>query len=93
MVRITNPEDFYVDSIVVASDKHKYVAVLAHKTTGQLRQVPFGDTNYQHYKDKLGHYSHLDHLDKERRRRFWLRHGRNAQHKFSSAWWSAKMLW
>lgn len=93
MVRITDPDDYKIDSIRVAVDKHKYVAVLKHKRTGQTRQVPFGDKNYQHYRDKLGHYSQLNHLDEERRRRFWLRHAQNAQYKYSSAWWSAKCLW
>lgn len=95
MVRITNPNNYKVESIVVSesTQKHKYIVVLRNNITGRTCRVPFGDKNYQHYRDKLGHYSHLDHLDKERRRRFLRRHAQNAQHKYSSAWWSARILW
>lgn len=34
------------------------------------RLIHFGDTNYQHYKDKIGRYKYLDHGDKERRKRY-----------------------
>lgn len=94
MVRIATPDDYRVQSFLVARDgTHKYVAVLKHKRTGQTRQVPFGNRSYQHYHDKLGQYSRLDHHDQERRRRFWLRHGQNVRHKYSSAWFSARCLW
>ena len=35
----------------------------------------FGDRRYQQFKDKLGFWSHLDHNDKERRKRYYQRHG------------------
>lgn len=34
----------------------------------------FGDKRYQHYKDRLGYYAELDHLDDERRKRYIARH-------------------
>ena len=36
--------------------------------------ISFGDKRYQHYKDKIGLYSHLDHNDKKRRDRYRSRH-------------------
>lgn len=94
MVRIENPENYELDEMLIANNaKHKYIAVMKNKRTGKLRKVYFGDVNYQHYHDKLGHYSNLDHFDKERRRRFLKRTAKNASHKFSSAWWSALILW
>lgn len=76
----------------------KYFAVIEHKTTGKIKKIPFGGkyedgTPYEQYKDRLGHYSAFDHKDKERRRRWLLRHGENAKHKFSSAYFSKTMLW
>ena len=35
----------------------------------------FGDRRYQQFKDLIGFWSHLDHLDKERKKRYYARHG------------------
>lgn len=56
------------------------------------RTVHFGDKRYQHYKDKIGMYSHLDHNDKERRRLYYARHGKDAV-KYSPKYFSHKYLW
>jgi hypothetical protein len=44
-------------------------------TTPKGKVIHFGDTRYQQYKDSTGLciYSHLDHLDKERRKRYLAR--------------------
>lgn len=55
--------------------KHKkYKARVIWK--GKEQTVHFGDTRFQQYKDTtpLRLYSHLDHNDKERRRRYLARH-------------------
>ena len=94
MVRISNPEDYEIKDIMVAQDgKHKYVAILRHKRTDTDRKVPFGDRRYSHYRDSLGFYSNLDHMDKERQEAFLNRHARNIGHKFSSGWFSKTFLW
>jgi len=54
----------------------------------------FGEKDYQQYNDKtpLKAYSHLDHNDKDRKNRYYQRHGKDA--KFESAkWFSHKYLW
>ena len=56
------------------------------------RTVHFGDKRYQHYKDKIGMYSHLDHGDNERRKRYYDRHGKEAV-KYSPKYFSHKYLW
>ena len=46
--------------INVSGRKHKkYVAVLRNTKTNRLKHVHFGDSRYQHYKDrtKLKHWS------------------------------------
>jgi hypothetical protein len=56
-------------------DKKKYNAVLENKKTKRIVKMPFGSIDHQQYKDNvLGSYSHLDHGDKERRKRFRSRH-------------------
>ena len=93
MVRVDNPQDYTLQDIVVATDgKHKYVAILKHKT-GRTKQVPFGDVSYSQYRDSLGVYSNLDHLDKKRQSSFFARHAKNIGYKFSSAWFSKIFLW
>lgn len=92
-MRIQNPEDYTLQDIVVATDKkHKYVAILKHDS-GRMKRVPFGDKNYPQYRDTLGFYSDLDHMDKKRQSSFLARHAKNIDNKFSSAWFSKVFLW
>lgn len=57
------------------------------------RKIYFGDSSYEHYYDKMGYYSHLNHGDKERRRLFKSRHEKY-RHKIGSAsWLSDQILW
>lgn len=68
----------------------KYQAILPDGKT-----VQFGDVNYQHYRDKIGLWSHLDHGDEKRRKNYRARHGAQGHYKkkFSPAWFSWKLLW
>lgn len=56
------------------------------------RYVHFGDKRYQHYKDQIGLYSHLNHLDKDRKRLYYARHGFQAV-KGTPKYFSHKYLW
>ena len=73
----------------------KYNAVLLNKETGRERKVPFGAIGYEQYKDSTGLnlYSKLDHLDKDRRKRYRERHKGEEKNKFSSGYFSYKYLW
>lgn len=55
----------------------------------------FGASNYQQYKDKLGFYSNLDHLDKKRRYKFKKRFNKliSLCNKKSAMYYSDKYLW
>lgn len=56
--------------------------------------IHFGDTRYEHFKDKIGLYSSLDHNDPERRELYYKRHGeRNITDKNRAKYWSHKILW
>jgi hypothetical protein len=54
--------------------------------------VSFGDNRYSQFKDRIGLYSHKDHNDKERRRLYYARHGKEAK-KESAKYFSHKYLW
>ncbi len=56
--------------------------------------VSFGSLGYQQFKDKtpVKAYSHLDHGDKDRRKRYYQRHGEKAVFE-SAKWFSHKYLW
>lgn len=56
--------------------------------------VSFGAKGYQQFKDKtpLKAYSQFDHGDKERRKRYYSRHGKDANFE-SAKWFSHKYLW
>jgi hypothetical protein len=72
----------------------KYDAILKHKVTGKIKKVPFGDRNYQHYKDKsLGFYSHLDHNDPKRKASYRKRHVGENDNKYSAGYFAWKYLW
>lgn len=53
----------------------------------------FGDIRYSHYYDQIGLLpKSLNHLDEERRKLYYKRHGKSA--KFQSAkWFSHNFLW
>jgi len=63
----------------------KYMVKVNNKT------VHFGDNRYEHYNDKIGLYKNLNHNDKERRKRYYARHGKAEKH--SPKWFSHKYLW
>ncbi len=54
--------------------------------------IHFGDSRYGQFKDKLGHYSHLDHNDPKRKKSYYSRHGK-ATSKDTAKYWSHKILW
>jgi len=77
----------------------------AHLPTG--KKVHFGDSRYDHYYDNVpinmggGIWSHLDHLDRQRRKAYRARHskirtrdGEQAYKvKYSPSWFSYWFLW
>lgn len=94
MVRLSNPENYDLLGFEKnKGKKYKYDAILINKSTNQTRRIPFGDKSFQQYKDLIGEYSHLDHLDPKRRRLYRLRHKGEDQYKFSSGYFSMKYLW
>ncbi len=58
------------------------------------KMIHFGQLPYEHYKDStpLKLYSHLDHKDKDRRKRYYDRMGKTTD-KSSAKYWANKYLW
>ena len=74
---------------VVSNRKEKKYMVLTKKGV-----IHFGARGYVQFKDKLGHYSKLNHYDKQRKENYYSRHGdRNTTNKESAKYWSHKILW
>jgi hypothetical protein len=79
---------------------YKYKVIITMKN-GSKKVVQFGDKRYQQYKDRIGLYTHLDHNNPVRRRRYRIRHGeiklkdgrRAINVKYSPAWFSWHFLW
>ena len=70
----------------------KYDAIL--KNNDKIIYVPFGDVFFQQYKDKIGLYSHKDHLDEQRRMRYITRHRHWIKDGFySPSYFSMFYLW
>lgn len=56
--------------------------------------VSFGDAGYQHYRDRIGLWSHADHGDAKRRASYWARHARdNLGDKNSAGYFAWHYLW
>lgn len=67
-----------------------------NKATGREVHVPFGDKNYEHYKDTtgLGLYSNLNHLDSKRRTAYRIRHAKDAKEGYySPGAFAMRYLW
>lgn len=75
----------------------KYDVILRNKATGRTKKIPFGDKNYQQFRDSTGLklYSSQDHLDEERRKRYQNRHKNegNESRKWSAGYASWHYLW
>lgn len=74
-----------------SSAKNKKYSVYVMKD-GRKRLIHFGDNRYQQYRDKIGHYAHLDHNDKKRRELYYKRHG-PSNDKASAKYYSHRYLW
>ena len=80
---------------------HKYKVTI--ERNGSKKTVQFGNKNQQQYFDNtpLKLYSHLDHKDEERRKRYRERHSKILTKegvpayrvKYSPAWFSYNFLW
>ena len=53
----------------------------------------FGDPNYEHFHDRIGLWSHLDHGDQERRKRYRQRHAKDDLKSYSPGYFSWNYLW
>lgn len=88
----------FYDSKITPKNKKYSVYVLQN---GKPRIIHFGARRYEHYKDKIGRYSSLDHLDNKRRHNYRKRHeaiklknGKPAyKDKNQPAYWAYNYLW
>ncbi len=84
----------------VSKSKNSKYSVYVIKND-KKKLIHFGDSRMQQFKDKLGHYSNLDHGDKERRKRYLARakgiKDKNGnltwKNKNSANYYSIKYLW
>ena len=73
-----------------------YDAILKNKKTSKNVKIPFGDINYQNFKDDTGLnlYKHLIHGDKKRRKSYRARHkGFLKDGYYSPSHFSYNILW
>lgn len=77
-------------TIKVSTRKNKKYDVFK----GSKYITSFGDNRYFHYKDRIGHYSHLNHNDKQRRMNYRKRHQNDYINDPNYAgYWALKFLW
>jgi len=84
--------DFYKS---MKKDK-KYYALLENKKNKSRVKVHFGSKAYDQYKDSTGKgfYTHKNHLDEDRKKRYIARHrGFIRKGYYSPGWLSLNFLW
>lgn len=72
--------------------KHKY-SVYVKSETGGRKLIHFGAIDYQHFRDRIGHYSSKDHNDPKRRKSYRARHNGEQYDKDKAGWWAWHKLW
>lgn len=86
------PQYNYHGYIIVAPSKYKHKKYDVFQHNKYL--LSFGDNRYQHYCDKFGYYSHLNHLDPKRRLLYRMRHQNdNINDPRYPGYWSWNFLW
>jgi hypothetical protein len=80
--------DFYAPSIHIKNAKYDAYDAKTGKYINS-----FGHTSYQQYKDRIGAFSHLDHLDKDRRRLYLSRHKNDYNELPHASFFARKYLW
>lgn len=70
----------------------KYSVYVKSNTKSGMKLISFGDKRYGQFKDKIGHYKHLDHNDPKRKKAYYKRHGK-ATSKDTAKYFSHKYLW
>jgi hypothetical protein len=58
--------------------KNKKYSVYVLSKAGNQKNIHFGSASHEHYHDKLGNVSHLNHNDKKYRALYYKRHKRHA---------------
>lgn len=80
-------------NIVVSTRKNKKYDVFKNgKYFLSFGAIKSNGTPYSQYFDKIGNFSKYNHLDEERKRRYYARHGKDAK-PFTSKWFSHHFLW
>lgn len=81
--------------------KDSYIFVAPSKRKGKKYDVydklgyyitSFGSIGYQHYNDRIGYYKSMNHNDRERRKRYYDRHGKTND-RTSAKFFSNTYLW
>ena len=76
----------------VSKAKNKKYSVYVKGKNDKPKLINFGDSRYEQFKDKLGHYKSKDHNDPKRKKAYYDRHGQTND-KNSAKYWSHKVLW
>jgi len=90
-ITMNNNKKLYKPFVSKAKNK-KYSVYVKNIKTGKPKLIHFGDKRYGQYKDKLKHYSKLDHNDEKRRKAYHARHGK-ATSKDTAKYFSNRYLW
>tara|TARA_R110001632_G_scaffold231314_1_gene369678 strand:+ start:158 stop:421 length:264 start_codon:yes stop_codon:yes gene_type:complete len=84
-------KELYKPFVSKVKNKKYSVYVKSNNKSG-MKLISFGDNRYGQFKDKLGHYSHLDNNDPKRKKAYYTRHGK-ATSKDTAKYFSHKYLW
>lgn len=74
---------------------YKKYRVEVYEGAKRIKTISFGDKRYEHYRDRtpLRLYSHLDHLDPQRRAAYKKRHEKDRHTPLTAGYFADKYLW
>ena len=84
-------KELYKPFVSKVKNKKYSVYVKSDNKSGK-KLIHFGHNKYSQFKDKIGHYSHLDNNDPKRKKAYYSRHGK-ASSKDTAKYFSHKYLW
>jgi len=82
----------YILKFFISQRRYKKYRVDIYLNNKFVKSVHFGDRRYEHYEDKIGFYSDLDHNDMERLQAYYKRH-KKPYKPLSPSFFSSTYLW
>jgi hypothetical protein len=77
----------------VAPSKTQFKKYDVYNIKTDKKIASFGDKRYNHYHDRISHYSYLDTHNEARKKLYKMRHEKDRHNYQSAGWFADRFLW